>query len=71
MRTSPRECLTEAEIEAYVLARMPQEALNFVEEHLLVCGSCIEKVEAEEGFVQDFRTAAELFEKRRSSQENE
>lgn len=64
MYSPPHDCLTDAEVEDYILKRTPRHRLDAIEEHLLVCHDCIERVEAEERFVRDFRPVAELFEKR-------
>ena len=55
---SPSMCLTDEEIEAHVLSRLPAGATEAVEEHLLYCTSCLDRVEEEERFSTAFRAAA-------------
>lgn len=49
--------LSEEDIELYVLGRMEDNRLEYVEEHLLVCERCQQKVEEEEDFVRTLRAA--------------
>lgn len=58
MRRSSYDCLTEREVEQFVLHQMDEPVLSSVEEHLLVCAKCLERVEHEEGFVSELKAAA-------------
>ena len=50
--------LEEEEIERYSLAASPECELSRVEEHLLLCSSCRQKVEASDRYVHSMRRAA-------------
>lgn len=58
MRRSSYDCLTEREVEQFVLNRLDEPVLSSVEEHLLVCGGCLERVEQEERFVDELKAAS-------------
>lgn len=58
LRRSVEKCLTEAEIEDYLANRLSGVTREVIEEHLLVCSSCLDCVEQEEEFAEAFRTAA-------------
>lgn len=68
MRKSSYDCLTEQEVEEFILKRLASPELDAVEEHLLACAPCVGKVEAEERFVRDFRPVAELFQKKQTAE---
>jgi hypothetical protein len=51
-------CLTEAEVEDFVFQRLSGVTRETVEEHLLYCRECLDRVEQEESFVTAFRHAA-------------
>ncbi len=50
--------LTEEEVERYSLGESVEPELASVEEHLLVCAACRERVEASEVYVRSMRRAA-------------
>ena len=68
MRKSSYDCLTEQEVEEFILKRLAGPELEAVEVHLLACPPCVGKVEAEERFVRDFRPVAELFQKKQKAE---
>jgi hypothetical protein len=54
---SAEQCLTDDEVEAFAAKRLVTE-LESIEEHLLVCDACLDRVEAEEQFLADLRLGA-------------
>ena len=52
------DCLDDGEIESFVLRRLSGWPLDRVEQHLLFCRPCQERVKAEEEFIQMFRAAS-------------
>lgn len=59
---SSRKCLSEEEAEDFLFDRLSGVTREVVEEHLLVCQSCLQKVEEEEDYVRTMRTAARTLE---------
>lgn len=53
------DCLDDTEIESFVLRRLSGAALDRVEQHLLFCRPCQERVKAEEEFINMLRTASQ------------
>lgn len=51
-------CLTAEEVENFVFHRLSEDRLKAVEEHLLVCSSCLDRVEEEEEYVAAAKDAA-------------
>lgn len=50
--------ITDGDLERYAMGTMEDEGqLAILEEHLLVCGQCIDRAEAAEAYVQAMRTA--------------
>lgn len=58
MKNVYSQCLNEKQLEDYVFGRVSAEALPDVEEHLLVCSDCQDRLQAEEQYVAAFRSAA-------------
>ncbi len=52
-------CLSDRQTEDYLFGRLAEAELAEVEEHLLFCASCQEKVKQEEQFILEFREAAD------------
>ncbi len=48
---------SEDSIEAYALGRLPEKEAGGLEEHLLICSVCQERLERADNFVQAFRVA--------------
>lgn len=61
-RRSNAACLSETELEAFLHNRLSGTTRECVEEHLLVCPACLDRVEEEEQFAASFRTAARRIE---------
>ncbi|MBA3974565.1 MAG: hypothetical protein C0504_10150 [Candidatus Solibacter sp.] len=61
-RRSNAACLSETELEDFLHNRLSGATRECVEEHLLVCPACLERVEEEEQFAASFRTAARRIE---------
>jgi hypothetical protein len=61
-RRSSTACLSEAELEDFLHNRLSGTTRECVEEHLLICPDCLDKVEEEEQFAASFRTAARQLE---------
>lgn len=61
-RRSNTSCLTEQEIEEFLFNRLSGVTREAVEEHLLVCQSCLDRVEKEEDYFSATRTAARVME---------
>jgi predicted anti-sigma-YlaC factor YlaD len=59
---SARQCLTDNEIEDFLFQRLSGTTREVIEEHLLVCPQCLDRVEAEEEFVGTMRAAARTME---------
>lgn len=55
-------CLSDKEIEDYLFDRFSGDTREVIEEHLLSCASCVERLEAEEDYVAAFRSAARVLE---------
>ncbi len=53
-----QNCLTQDELEEFLFARLAGVTSEMIEEHLLVCEPCLDRVNEEESYVQAFRTAA-------------
>ena len=64
-RRANSACLSEAELDDFLHDRLSGTTRESVEEHLLYCGSCLDRVEAEETFTAAFRTAARRIEAER------
>ena len=52
------QCLTESQLEDYAFGRVQAEAVADVEEHLMVCSECQDRLQAEEEYIAAFRSAA-------------
>lgn len=61
-RRSNEACLSEAELEDFLHNRLSGTTRECVEEHLLFCQACLDRVEEEEQFAASFRTAARRME---------
>lgn len=61
-RRSPEHCLTGQEIEDFLMNRLSGVSREAVEEHLLLCESCLKRVEEEERYIDALRGAAERIE---------
>lgn len=61
-RRSNTSCLTEQEIEEFLFNRLSGVTREAVEEHLLVCQTCLDRVEKEEEFVNASKAAARVIE---------
>lgn len=57
-RRSNVSCLTDQEIEEFLFNRLSGVTREVIEEHLLACQKCLERVEAEEEYVNQMKTAA-------------
>lgn len=57
-RRSNASCLTEQEIEEFLFNRLSGVTREVIEEHLLVCQKCLDRVEAEEDYVNQMKLAA-------------
>jgi hypothetical protein len=53
--------VSEEQLESYVLCRLAEPALSSVEEHLLICKSCLERVEAEQLIADTVKTVGTRF----------
>lgn len=61
-RRANTTCLSEQELEAFLHARLSGTTRESIEEHLLYCQSCLDRIEAEESFAASFRAAARRIE---------
>jgi hypothetical protein len=61
-RRSPEHCLSEQEVEDFLFQRLSGVSREAVEEHLLFCETCRQRVEEEESFIQAMRGAADRLE---------
>lgn len=52
------QCLSEQELDEYMLNRVEGPQLDSIEEHLLFCTQCQSRVETDLEFVREFRAAA-------------
>jgi hypothetical protein len=59
-RRSAAECLTETEVEDFVFDRLEPGVQGAVEEHLLVCEGCRQRVEEEQEFAQALKDSTRL-----------
>jgi hypothetical protein len=57
-KRSSQNCLTDHELEEYLFSRLSGVTREVIEEHLLVCEHCQDRVEAEEAYVGAFQQAA-------------
>jgi anti-sigma factor RsiW len=57
-RRSADVCLTERELEDFLFDRLSGVTREVVEEHLMACHKCLDRVEKEEEFIRRFRGAA-------------
>lgn len=57
-RRSAQNCLTDHELEEFLFNRLSGVTREVIEEHLLVCEGCMDRVEAEEAYAGAFRQAA-------------
>lgn len=57
-RRSAQNCLSDHELEEYLFDRLSGVTREVIEEHLLVCERCQDRVEAEESYTSVFRQAA-------------
>lgn len=58
MTNNYSHCLTDTQLEDYAFGRVSPEAVADVEEHLLVCSDCQDRLQAEEEYIAAFRVAA-------------
>lgn len=75
-RRSNTSCLTDQEVEEFIFNRLSGVTREVIEEHLLVCGKCLSRVEEEEEYIQSAKVAAremesEDFERAFSGEGNE
>lgn len=61
-RRSNAACLSEAELEQYLHNRLSGVTRESIEEHLLYCQACLDRVTEEEAFASSFRVAARRIE---------
>lgn len=61
-RRSNAVCLSEAELEQYLHNRLSGTTRESIEEHLLCCQSCLDRVTEEETFAASFQVAARRIE---------
>lgn len=61
-RRSSEACLSEIELEDFLHNRLSGTTRECVEEHLLFCQACLDRVEEEEQFASSFRNAARRIE---------
>jgi len=61
-RRSNAACLTEREVEEFLFNRLSGVTREVIEEHLLVCQKCQDRVEKEEDYLGTFRAAARVCE---------
>lgn len=61
-RRSNTSCLTDEEIEEFLFNRLSGVTREAVEEHLLVCQTCLDRVEKEEEYVNASKAAARVIE---------
>ncbi|MBL0159155.1 MAG: zf-HC2 domain-containing protein [Bryobacterales bacterium] len=61
-RRSAQNCLTEHELEEFLFNRLSGVTREVIEEHLLVCPNCQDRVEAEAIYSQAFQDAAKQVE---------
>ena len=61
-RRSAQNCLTDHELEEYLFSRLSGVTREVIEEHLLVCERCQDRVEAEEAYVGAIQQAAKQLE---------
>jgi len=54
-------CPTDDDLELYALARMPESAAAVIEEHLLVCGNCRDRLAGWDEYIAAMRAAMEKF----------
>lgn len=57
MAGSSADHVSEDRLEAYSLGRLSEDELARLEEHLLVCAACQERLEATDAFVETMRQA--------------
>lgn len=62
IRRANSTCLSEAELEDFLHNRLSGTTRESIEEHLLSCQPCLDRVEAEEEFTASFRAAARRIE---------
>ena len=61
-RRSSEACLSEIELEDFLHNKLSGTTRECVEEHLLFCRACLDRVEEEEQFASSFRAAARRME---------
>jgi len=61
-RRANTACLSESELDDFLHDRLSGTTRESVEEHILICQSCLDRVEEEEAFAASFRTAARRIE---------
>ncbi len=61
-RRANSTCLSESELNDFLHNRLSGTTRESVEEHILCCQSCLDRVEEEEAFTASFRTAARRIE---------
>jgi hypothetical protein len=57
-RRSNVSCLTDQEIEEFLFNRLSGVTREVIEEHLLACQKCLDRVESEEDYVNQMKSAA-------------
>ena len=67
MRASCFECLTDREVEDRAFQRLSGLQLNHVEEHLLFCNLCLDRVEGEEQFAAEVKAGLRHIEEAKAS----
>lgn len=60
MTNSYSECLTDTQVEDYAFGRVSAEAIADVEEHLMVCSRCQDRLQDEEEYIAAFRQSVRV-----------
>ena len=66
MRRQIMNHISENHLEQYAMRRLPKAALPKVEEHLLICSQCRERLEAEDRCLAAFKAAATIIRPKRT-----
>ena len=61
-KRSEQNCLTPKELEEYLFHRVSGATCEAIEEHLLVCSHCLDRIDEEEAYIKRFRAAARRME---------
>lgn len=56
----PQTCADDESAELYTMNRFNPAAAGAFEEHLLICASCVDRVEEAQDYILVFRAAAQL-----------